>query len=222
MKNCNLNEILLAVEQTINNIFGSQISFLSSFGEQACYQASSNIFSAIFLGAFFPFIEAFFPMLPLTAFLLINISLLGFVLGSLVSIIGAVLGGLVVFLLTRFLFREKLVNYLKRKNKQKTYQKVSLGVEKHGISYLILGYGVLGLIVPSSFLTITLALTKISKRDFLIGLIAGRALFIIVFSLFGESVFRLIKNPVLLIVFLLVITGGYYFNRNRFNNHFDM
>lgn len=212
-KKCELETIGQSVESLWNRLFHADVTFVSQISTQVCQIAEANIISAIFLAIILPFIEAFVPALPYTAFVLFNVSLLGGLLGFILSVIGTVAGSWILFFIVRFFFQKKMLNFLKKHNQLGFYNKIVAGVEKHGILYIFIIYGVLGLILPSSLCTISLGLTAFSKRKFFIGLLAGKTVITGMLALFGKSITQIFENPLLLIAVVLFAIIGYFVSK---------
>lgn len=203
-KVCEVETIGRGLESIWNRIFNADFTFLSDASIWLCQVAEANIVSAMLIALLLPFIEAFVPALPYTAFVIFNVSLLGGALGFILSLTGTVVGSWLLFLLVRFLFQKRMLHFLEKHNQLGFYNKIVGGVEKHGILYVFVLYGVLGLILPSSLCTISLGLTSFSKRKFFIGLLSGKAVVTGLLVLFGKSISQVFENPLLLVVVILV------------------
>lgn len=220
-KSCEIKTIGEYIETFIDHLFNSDISIISQTSTEICQTAEMNMFSASLIAFLLLFFEALLPALPYSAFVIFNVNLLGGVLGFIASTTGTVLGSYTLFFIIRFFFQERMLHFLEKHNHIRFYNKVASGVEKHGILYVFLIYGVLGLILPSSICTISLALTKLSKRTYFIGLLLGKSLVTLVLVLFGKSIIEILSNPLLLgLIFIL----GYiiYFGSKKIGKHFDL
>lgn len=219
-KVCDVETIGRGLEGIWNRLFHLDLTVLGDAGAWLCQVADANIISAICIAILLPFIEAFIPALPYTAFVIFNVSLLGGVLGFILSLVGTVMGSWLLFVAVRFLFQKRVLQFLKKHNQLRFYNKIVNGVERHGILYMFVLYGVLGLILPSSLCTISLGLTECSKRKFFIGLLSGKALITGLLALFGKSITQVFENPLLFIV-VLVIGGIIYIASKRLSTYFE-
>lgn len=219
-KSCEIKNIGESVESMINRLFNGDISFISEGSQQLCRVAESNMLLAMLMAFALPFFEAFFPMLPYSAFVIFNVNLLGTFLGFVLSIAGTVFGSYILFFCIRFFFQERMLHFLEKYNQLGLYNKVVSGVEKHGILYVFLVYGVLGLILPSSICTISIAITSFSKRKYFLGLLLGKSLITGILVLFGKSIVDIFSNPLILVA--VVILGGFiYFCSKKLGKHLN-
>lgn len=223
-KVCELETMGNGLESLIQRFFNMDITSFSDTGAWICQMADANILVAMLIAVGLPFVEAFIPSLPYTAFVIFNVSLLGGFLGFFLSLIGTVSGSFLLFLFIRFLLQKPMLRFLEKHNQLGFYQKIEQGIERHGMLYIFILYGVLGLILPSSLCTISLALTAFSKRKFFIGLLLGKAMVTGILALFGSSVTKVFTNPILVVVMLGSIVGIYFLTKyieKRFNLHKD-
>lgn len=209
-KVCEIETIGSSIESLWNRLFNGDISFVSEASRQLCHVAETNVMLAMLLAFCLPFLEAFIPALPYTAFVFFNVNLIGGVLGFVLSLLGTVTGSFLLFMFVRYFLQKRILDFLTKRKQIAFYNKIVTGLEKHGILYIFILYGVLGLILPSSLCTLSIALTSFSKRKFLIGLITGKALVTGILVLFGKSIVEVLSNPLLLIVVIFAGVGVYY------------
>jgi uncharacterized membrane protein YdjX (TVP38/TMEM64 family) len=206
MNKCNIDEMFIGAETTFNRVFNTGYTNFSQAGKNICTTSESNILFAVAFAFLLSMLEALLPFLPLTGIIILNNNLLGPLLGSTMSVLGSSFGAFILFYFARKHFADRFHNYLEKKNHTQLFDKISKGVDKHGILYLILMYGVFGLIVPSLIVTVSLALTSLRKSLFVIGLLLGKLVLVIQVTLFGEVLAQAFTNPkVLILVGIIVV-----------------
>ncbi|SEH96451.1 Uncharacterized membrane protein YdjX, TVP38/TMEM64 family, SNARE-associated domain [Halobacillus karajensis] len=146
-------------------------------------------------GILFPLIEALLPILPLVAFVLANAVVYGLFKGFLYSWIGAVIGSLGVFFIIRRLGDKRLFRKITR---QKQVKRVTRWVEEHG-------FGPLFLLMcfpfsPSSIINIVAGLSRVSRQQFILAVLLGKAVMIFTIAYVGSSIASFAQNPVKSIV----------------------
>lgn len=158
-------------------------------------------------GIFLPMLEAFFPFLPLFLFVMANANAFGLGWGFLFSWIGASVGALLVFLLVRRFGESRLFRFL---HKKKQVQTLMTWVEKRGFGplFLLLCFP----FTPSAIVNIVAGLSRISIYQYMLAVIAGKAVMIFMMSFIGYDVVSLITKPLrtgiaLVIIFILWYAG---------------
>ncbi|RJS61694.1 TVP38/TMEM64 family protein [Bacillus sp. PK3_68] len=141
-------------------------------------------------GFFLPLIEAFFPFLPLVVFVMANASAFGLWWGFLLSWGGSVTGAFLVFLFIRNYGQRKLLSFLHR---HRQVRKLMNWVDCHGFGpvFLLLCFP----FTPSAIVNIVAGLSHISVRQYLLAVMAGKAVMIFTISFIGYDFFSLIKEP---------------------------
>ncbi|RPF52049.1 TVP38/TMEM64 family protein [Aquisalibacillus elongatus] len=149
-------------------------------------------------GLLLPFIEAFFPFLPVIVFILANSIVYGLIFGFLFSWIGAATGSILVFILIRKLER---FNWVQRLKEQKQVNKVISFFDRHGFGpiFLLLCFP----FSPSALINVVAAFTRISLQQFALAVLLGKAAMIFSVSYVGDSIASFAQNP-----FKTVIVGA--------------
>ena len=166
------------------------------------------------IGLLLPFLEAFFPFLPLVVFIVANVSAYGILFGFLLSWAGSVAGAYTVFLVIRKYGRAKVLGFITRHEK---IQKLILWVERNG-------FGPLFLLIcfpftPSALINIVAGLSNMKKSTYLWTITLGKLIMILVVSFIGSDIRALITQPI-----RTAIVVSYYRNsmvcwkRNRKKN----
>lgn len=151
-------------------------------------------------GILLPFLEAFLPFLPLFLFVMANANAFGLGWGFLFSWIGASAGALVVFLLVRRFGEVRVFRFLQRNKK---VQSLMNWVERHGFGplFLLLCFP----FTPSAIVNIVAGLSRIGIYQYMLAVMAGKAVMIFILSFIGYDVVSLIKQPIRTGIVLVVI-----------------
>lgn len=220
-KTCEIESSGNSLQNIWNAITSQDGHQINDVAFQICTLAHQNYITATIIGIGLPFLESFFPMLPYSGFVFFNVSIFGPLVGFFLSLIGTVSGGLILFLAIRFFLQARMIAFLEKHNQTAFYEKLSRGVDKHGIIYVFLVYGIFGLIIPSSLCTISFGLTNFSKKEYFIGLIAGKAFVTALIVLFGHAILKYLSSPILLVVLGIALLVG-IFVMKKFGTKFDL
>ncbi len=146
------------------------------------------------IGVILPFLEAFFPFLPLVVFVVANASAFGLWIGFLLSWLGSVAGSYAVFLLVRHFGKHPKLRFVTRGKK---VQKLIKWVDMNGISplFVLLCFP----FTPSVLVNIVAGLSHIHKKYYLTVLLAGKFVMILGMSVLGYDLKSLLTSPIRLI-----------------------
>ena len=140
-------------------------------------------------GILLPVLEAFFPILPLVGFVIINVAAFGFFFGYLYSWIGNCLGSLLLFLLLRKIGGKKLEKKIRKSKYRSTLEKI----KKKELNVLFLLYCFP--FTPSFLLSGTAALTNMKTEEFLDILLPSKFVMLFIpWPLLGENVSSFFEN----------------------------
>lgn len=152
------------------------------------------------LGCFLILIESIFPILPLFVFITINFLVFGNIVGFLVSWIFTVLGCIMSF----FLFRKKIKNWLDKKMKDNAqFQKVMRVVNKVKFEQLTSIIAVP--FTPAFLVNIAAGLSKMSFKKFLISLCIGKIFLVLFWGFVGTSLVQSLTHPIALIKVIILV-----------------
>ncbi|TXL64009.1 TVP38/TMEM64 family protein [Cerasibacillus terrae] len=172
-------------------------------------------------GIFLPFIESFFPFLPLFVFVFANAAAYGLLQGFIFSWIGSILGDITVFMIIRKLGKKRIFNKL-RKNKQ--VHKVTKWVERHGFGplFVLLCFP----FSPSSVINVVSGLSKIRVYQYVLAILLGKAVMIFSMAYVGSSIIEFAKNPqktILIAIFIGMfwLIGKYIEKRLHKKTNYD-
>ncbi|MGL4818532.1 MAG: TVP38/TMEM64 family protein [Bacilli bacterium] len=147
-----------------------------------------------------PFLEAFFPFLPLVVFIFANAAGFGYVLGLFFSWTGSVLGALVVFGVARRIRNHRLGNWLRAHPR---VQQALEWIGDRGFGFLFILYALP--FTPSSLVNVVSGLSSIGTFPFVLALMLGKFVMIAMLSVVGNDWHSLLENPLKIILWSVVI-----------------
>lgn len=155
-------------------------------------------------------VESFFPPLPLVAIVALNVAAHGGLFGFLYSWIGVALGGSIMFLLWRRVVKRYFWKIASRSSKLERAQQ---WVNRFDTSSLFM----LTLLpfTPSSFMHLAFGISDFDEKRYLITMLLGKGVMMAMMSIFGQSLVSSMRNPVYLIL-AVVLWGGMYFVSKKF------
>lgn len=157
----------------------------------------------VLVGFFLVLMESFLPILPLFVIVILNINAYGFIVGFLISYGGTVLGGYLVFLLIRRLFRERARKYINRNRKLSRFRDY---LNHRGFIFMFI---MLALpFTPTSVITVLAAITDINRRAFLYLLALAKVFMIGSMALVGFDLTGYFDSPIRLgfsVVFVVLL-----------------
>ena len=149
-------------------------------------------------------LEAFIPILPLGAFVALNVNAFGFFIGIIISWIATIIGSYLMYLFSYYLSNQILYKILKQTTVKKIIAKTTY-FYKIKITYLVLLITVP--FAPSCFINMLAGISNIEKEKYAIALIIGKALMITFWAYIGKSFIESITNikALIFIFFILII-----------------
>ena len=155
-------------------------------------------------------VESFFPPLPLVAIVALNVAAHGGLLGFLYSWIGVALGGSIMFLLWRRVVKRY---FWKIASHSPKLERAQQWVNRFDTSSLFM----LTLLpfTPSSFMHLAFGISDFDEKRYLITMLLGKGVMMAMMSIFGQSLVSSMRNPVYLIL-AVVLWGGMYFVSKKF------
>ena len=161
-------------------------------------------------GILLPTLEAFFPILPLVGFVIINVAAFGFFFGYLYSWIGNCLGSFLLFLFLRKVGGKKLNAKISKSKYRRTLEKI----KKKELNILFVLYCFP--FSPSFLLSGSAALTNMSTEEFIATLLPSKFIMLLSLAFIGENVSSFFENPsksIFFIIFILLfnLLGKYLF-----------
>ncbi len=161
-------------------------------------------------GILFPTLEAFFPILPLVGFVIINVAAFGFFFGYLYSWIGNCLGSFLLFLFLRKVGGKKLNTMISSSKYCKTLEKIKR--KELNILFLLYCFP----FAPSFLLSGSAALTNMVTKEFIAVLLPSKLVMLLSLAFIGENISSFFENPaksIFFIIFILLfnVLGKYLF-----------
>ena len=155
-------------------------------------------------------VESIFPPLPLIAIVALNIAAHGGFLGFVYSWLGVAAGGTVVFLFWR---RVVKCFFWKFASHSPKLEKAQQWVNRFDTSSLFM----LTLLpfAPSSFMHLAFGISDFDEKRYLRTVLLGKGLMVAMMAVFGQSLVSSLKNPVYLVLAVL-LWGGMYWVSKRF------
>lgn len=159
-------------------------------------------------------VESFFPPLPLIAIVALNVAAHGGLLGFLYSWAGVALGGSIMFLLWRRVVKRFFWKFASRSPK---LEKAQQWVNRFDTSSLFM----LTLLpfTPSSFMHLAFGISDFDEKRYLITMLLGKGVMVALIALFGQSLVSSLKNPVYLVLAILLWAGMYWVSKKFCKKH---
>lgn len=194
------------------------ISFVHQLGTLEFWQTLLDSFGDLgpLAPIFLAMVESFFPPLPLIAIVALNVAAHGGLFGFVYSWVGVMLGGTLMFLFWRRVLKQFFWKFASRSQK---LEKAEQWVSRFDVSSLFM-LSVLPFI-PSSFMHFAFGISDFDEKRYLITMLLGKGVMVAMMALFGQSLVRSMKNPVYLVL-AVVIWGAMYWGSKRFCKKHDL
>ena len=194
------------------------ISFVHQLGTLEFWQTLLDSFGDLgpLAPIFLALVESFFPPLPLIAIVALNVAAHGGLFGFVYSWVGVMLGGTLMFLFWRRVLKQFFWKFASRSQK---LEKAEQWVSRFDVSSLFM-LSVLPF-TPSSFMHFAFGISDFDEKRYLITMLLGKGVMVAMMALFGQSLVSSMKNPVYLIL-AVVIWGAMYWGSKRFCKKHDL
>ena len=194
------------------------ISFVHQLGTLEFWQTLLDSFGDLgpLAPIFLAMVESFFPPLPLIAIVALNVAAHGGLFGFVYSWVGVMLGGTLMFLFWRRVLKQFFWKFASRSQK---LEKAERWVSRFDVSSLFM-LSVLPF-TPSSFMHFAFGISDFDEKRYLITMLLGKGVMVAMMALFGQSLVRSMKNPVYLVL-AVVIWGAMYWGSKRFCKKHDL
>lgn len=151
-------------------------------------------------------VEAFLPVLPLGAFVTLNVNAFGIFPGLLLSWIAAIIGSYLMYLLCYYISTKVIYRFLKKETKEKVVDKMTT-FKNIKLTNLVL---IITLpFAPSCFINLLAGVSNIKKEKYLIALITGKAFMISFWAYIGMSLIESLTDIKAIIFILLILLVAY-------------
>ena len=191
---------------------GAMMTWLHQLGTLEFWETLLNSFGD--LGPLAPItlamVESFFPPLPLVAIVALNVAAHGGLFGFLYSWIGVALGGSIMFLLWRRVVKRYFWKIASHSPKLERAQQWVNHFDTSSLFMLTLLP-----FTPSSFMHLAFGISDFDEKRYLITMLLGKGVMMAMMSIFGQSLVSSMRNPVYLIL-AVVLWGGMYFVSKKF------
>ena len=159
-------------------------------------------------------VESFFPPLPLIAIVALNVAAHGGVPGFLYSWLGVALGGSIMFLFWRRLVKCYFWKLASRWPKLEKAQQWVSHVDTASLFMLaVLPF------TPTSFLHLAFGISDFDEKRYLVTMLLGKGVMIAMMALFGQSLVSSMKNPVYLVLAILLWAAMYWVSKRFCKRH---
>ncbi len=194
------------------------ISFVHQLGTLEFWQTLLDSFGDLgpLAPIFLAMVESFFPPLPLIAIVALNVAAHGGLFGFVYSWVGVMLGGTLMFLFWRRGLKQFFWKFASRSQK---LEKAEQWVSRFDVSSLFM-LSVLPF-TPSSFMHFAFGISDFDEKRYLITMLLGKGVMVAMMALFGQSLVSSMKNPVYLVL-AVVIWGAMYWGSKRFCKKHDL
>ena len=194
------------------------ISFVHQLGTLEFWQTLLDSFGDLgpLAPIFLAMVESFFPPLPLIAIVALNVAAHGGLFGFVYSWVGVMLGGTLMFLFWRRVLKQFFWKFASRSQK---LEKAEQWVSRFNVSSLFM-LSVLPF-TPSSFMHFAFGISDFDEKRYLITMLLGKGVMVAMMALFGQSLVSSMKNPVYLVL-AVVIWGAMYWASKRFCKKHDL
>ena len=194
------------------------ISFVHQLGTLEFWQTLLDSFGDLgpLAPIFLAMVESFFPPLPLIALVALNVAAHGGLFGFVYSWVGVMLGGTLMFLFWRRVLKQFFWKFASRSQK---LEKAEQWVSRFDVSSLFM-LSVLPF-TPSSFMHFAFGISDFDEKRYLITMLLGKGVMVAMMALFGQSLVSSMKNPVYLVL-AVVIWGAMYWGSKRFCKKHDL
>ncbi len=194
------------------------ISFVHQLGTLEFWQTLLDSFGDLgpLAPIFLAMVESFFPPLPLIAIVALNVAAHGGLFGFVYSWVGVMLGGTLMFLFWRRVLKQFFWKFASRSRK---LEKAEQWVSRFDVSSLFM-LSVLPF-TPSSFMHFAFGISDFDEKRYLITMLLGKGVMVAMMALFGQSLVSSMKNPVYLVL-AVVIWGAMYWGSKRFCKKHDL
>ena len=194
------------------------ISFVHQLGTLEFWQTLLDSFGDLgpLAPIFLAMVESFFPPLPLIAIVALNVAAHGGLFGFVYSWVGVMMGGTLMFLFWRRVLKQFFWKFASRSQK---LEKAEQWVSRFDVSSLFM-LSVLPF-TPSSFMHFAFGISDFDEKRYLITMLLGKGVMVAMMALFGQSLVSSMKNPVYLVL-AVVIWGAMYWASKRFCKKHDL
>lgn len=194
----------------------TMMSFVHQLGTLEFWQTLLDSFGDLgpLAPIFLAMVESFFPPLPLIAIVALNVAAHGGLFGFVYSWVGVMLGGTLMFLFWRRVLKQFFWKFASRSQK---LEKAEQWVSRFDVSSLFM-LSVLPF-TPSSFMHFAFGISDFDEKRYLITMLLGKGVMVAMMALFGQSLVSSMKNPVYLVLAVVIWGAMYWANKSFCKKH---
>lgn len=152
--------------------------------------------------------ESIIPPLPLCLFITVLFINYGNFYGFLLSWILTIIGCSISFFIFRKIFKNKTDKYLMKYNKFNKYMNLISNID---FSNLVLIISIP--FTPAFLVNVVSGISNIRFNKFISAIIIGKISLVLFWGLIGMSLIESLKNPIILIIIILLVTISYIFSK---------
>lgn len=151
-------------------------------------------------------LESFIPILPLGAFVTLNVNAFGFLPGIVLSWMATTLGSYLTYLFFYYISNRFIFKIISQKTRDKILEKTT-NFKNLKLTHLVL---IITLpFAPSCFINLLAGVTGISKQKYFVSLLVGKALMITFWAYIGKSFIESLTNIKVIIYIILMLIIAY-------------
>ena len=155
-------------------------------------------------------LEAFIPILPLGAFVTLNINAFGSFIGLLLSWTATVTGSFLMYLLCYYVSNKIIYKFIKETTKEKIINTTE-HFKKIKLTSLVL---IITLpFTPSCFVNLIAGISNVSKEKYFISLLIGKVFHVIFWGYIGMSLIESITNIKAIIFIIIILIIAYIISK---------
>ncbi len=169
---------------------------------------NENIVYILFITLIMMILQNTFTIIPLIILITLNIMLFGFFYGVIWSWVTSIIGGVSVFIATRYFFQDVLLRRINVALKEK--------VEENGFLFVFIGR--IFPFVPTSLINIVSGVSSIKLKHFFIATTVGNLIYFFMLGLIPMGIVTLEMDYYILGILSVIIIGAYYFYKYYLKN----
>lgn len=162
------------------------------------------------LSCFLILVESIIPILPLSVFITLLFYKFGYFLGFLISYIFTIIGCVISYHIFNSNLRIRLEKYIVKKDKRQL-DKIIKSIKNIKFESLCL---IIALpFTPAFLVNIAAGLSNIKRKKYILSLLIGKAFLVIFWGFIGTSLINSIKEPINLVIIILLLVLCFIISR---------
>lgn len=161
----------------------------------------------IFFGILLVLLESIIPMLPLGAFIALNINAFGLIIGIIISWIGTCLGCYLSFIFFRFLSDKFFNKYFNNRKLEKVIERIKNITFSNLVVLIALPF------TPAFLINISCGVVDITKKKFVAAIMIGKVFTVTFWGCIGKSLLESITDIKTIITVSIFILVAYFLSK---------